>query len=59
MLEPDVCIYCGEQLSIWESTRHYCWNCNELTSETDDFGFTIKRKSSVGNNRAFLIVRAD
>jgi predicted amidophosphoribosyltransferase len=28
----SVCIYCGEPLSKWESTRSYCWNCNELTS---------------------------
>jgi predicted amidophosphoribosyltransferase len=46
MFEPDVCLYCGKQLSIWENTRHYCWNCHELTSEgfheeDEDLIFTV------------------
>jgi predicted amidophosphoribosyltransferase len=30
--ELDECIYCGELLTKWESTRSYCWKCNETTS---------------------------
>ena len=43
----NVCIYCGEPLSVWERTRSYCWNCNELTSaeafneDTDDYWIDI------------------
>lgn len=30
----DECIYCGNELSKWESNRSYCWTCNELSSIT-------------------------
>ncbi|WP_269432567.1 hypothetical protein [Bacillus sp. FJAT-18017] len=30
--DPNECIYCGDQLTKWESTRSYCWDCSETTS---------------------------
>lgn len=34
MSQSDSCIYCKEALSKWEQIRSYCWNCNELTTDT-------------------------
>jgi hypothetical protein len=29
----DRCIYCGEELVLWERNRVYCSTCRELTEE--------------------------
>ncbi|HJV45426.1 MAG TPA: hypothetical protein VJ824_06835 [Bacillota bacterium] len=33
-LNSDVCVYCGDDLSKWERIRSYCWDCNELMTDT-------------------------
>lgn len=32
--DRDLCIHCGKELSSWERTRSYCWECNELSTVT-------------------------
>lgn len=30
----DLCIYCGEELVLWERSRSYCSRCQEATEVT-------------------------
>ncbi|MEW9672256.1 hypothetical protein [Ammoniphilus sp. 3BR4] len=30
----DCCVYCGEELSLFEKNRSECWNCQDIMSVT-------------------------
>jgi hypothetical protein len=38
----DVCIYCGEELVLWEQRRSYCSKCHDSAeiSYADDMHYT-------------------
>jgi hypothetical protein len=35
-VESDPCVFCGTELSLWERTRCYCWNCGDFGTDTYD-----------------------